>query len=241
MGRLFRAGREIGPISPPDAESHDGERYELLDELATGGMAAVYLGRLRRPMGFSRLVAIKCMHPQYAKDPRSRRCYWTRHVSPPVWGHPNIDSHARYRRRWRNPPASSIMEYVEDEVARGASSARSRCQRPHPRVAVACAIIHDLLLGLHEAHEDYGRRRRRARDHSSRRLAAETSWSAWTDGLARVLDFRDRQGAEPRPHTATKAGSRQIPYMPPEQLFGEALDHRVDIMPRPASCSGSRS
>ena len=48
----------------------DGERYELLGELASGGMATVYLARMRRQsMGFSRLVAIKCMHPQFAKDP----------------------------------------------------------------------------------------------------------------------------------------------------------------------------
>src|SRR5437868_989967 len=50
-------------------ERRDGERYELIGELASGGMATVYLARMRRPMGFSRLVAVKCMHPQYAKDP----------------------------------------------------------------------------------------------------------------------------------------------------------------------------
>ena len=54
-----------------DHERHvrDGDRYELVGELASGGMATVYLARMRRPMGFSRLVAVKCMHPQYAKDP----------------------------------------------------------------------------------------------------------------------------------------------------------------------------
>src|ERR1043166_128674 len=47
----------------------DGDRYELVGELASGGMATVWLARMRRPMGFSRLVAVKCMHPQFAKDP----------------------------------------------------------------------------------------------------------------------------------------------------------------------------
>jgi serine/threonine-protein kinase len=32
-------------------------------------MATVYLGRLRGPIGFSRTVAIKRLHPRYAKDP----------------------------------------------------------------------------------------------------------------------------------------------------------------------------
>ncbi|MEA2750285.1 MAG: eukaryotic-like serine/threonine-protein kinase, partial [Myxococcales bacterium] len=52
--------KRIVPTSR-DAE-REGDRYELLGELATGGMATVYLGRMRRPMGFNRLVAIKCMH-----------------------------------------------------------------------------------------------------------------------------------------------------------------------------------
>jgi hypothetical protein len=41
-------------------------RYELLLKIATGGMATVHLGRLKRDHGFWRLVAIK-------RAPRRRR------------------------------------------------------------------------------------------------------------------------------------------------------------------------
>src|SRR6476619_3122039 len=44
-------------------------RYALYDEVAAGGMATVHLGRLLGPVGFSRTVAIKRMHAQFAKDP----------------------------------------------------------------------------------------------------------------------------------------------------------------------------
>src|SRR5262245_5929500 len=44
-------------------------RYELGDEIAAGGMATVHLGKLVGPVGFSRTVAIKRLHPQFAKDP----------------------------------------------------------------------------------------------------------------------------------------------------------------------------
>src|SRR3712207_6481378 len=43
-------------------------RYVLFEELAHGGMATVYLGRLRGPMGFKRTVAVKQLHAQYARD-----------------------------------------------------------------------------------------------------------------------------------------------------------------------------
>src|SRR5205809_4289494 len=44
-------------------------RYILHGELAAGGMATVHFGRLVGPVGFSRTVAIKRLHAQYAKDP----------------------------------------------------------------------------------------------------------------------------------------------------------------------------
>ena len=43
-------------------------RYALYGEVAAGGMATVHLGRLLGPVGFSRTVAIKKLHPQFAKD-----------------------------------------------------------------------------------------------------------------------------------------------------------------------------
>src|ERR1035437_5673717 len=45
-------------------------RYALYGEIASGGMATVYLGRLLGPVGFSRTVAIKRLHPHLASDPQ---------------------------------------------------------------------------------------------------------------------------------------------------------------------------
>src|SRR6476620_11342552 len=44
-------------------------RYALYGEIAAGGMATVHFGRLLGPVGFSRTVAIKRLHPQFAKNP----------------------------------------------------------------------------------------------------------------------------------------------------------------------------
>src|SRR5678815_626418 len=44
-------------------------RYALYSEIASGGMATVHIGRLLGPVGFARTIAIKRLHPQYAKDP----------------------------------------------------------------------------------------------------------------------------------------------------------------------------
>src|SRR5690348_5571950 len=43
-------------------------RYAIYDAIASGGMATVHLGRLLGTAGFLRTVAIKRLHPQYARE-----------------------------------------------------------------------------------------------------------------------------------------------------------------------------
>src|SRR5262245_31150582 len=43
-------------------------RYRVYGDIASGGMATVHYGRLLGAAGFSRTVAIKRLHAQYAKD-----------------------------------------------------------------------------------------------------------------------------------------------------------------------------
>src|SRR5438045_2581099 len=43
-------------------------RYAIHDPIAAGGMGTVHFGRLLGPAGFSRIVAIKRLHPHLAKD-----------------------------------------------------------------------------------------------------------------------------------------------------------------------------
>src|SRR3984885_6075107 len=42
--------------------------YELVERVATGGMAEVYLARRAGPHGFSKIVALKRILPQLARD-----------------------------------------------------------------------------------------------------------------------------------------------------------------------------
>ena len=44
------------------------DRYELLCPIATGGMAAVWAARLSAKHGFEKLLAVKTILPEFAKD-----------------------------------------------------------------------------------------------------------------------------------------------------------------------------
>ena len=202
----------------------DGQRYELLGELATGGMATVYLGRMRRPMGFARLVAIKCMHPQYAKDPSFASMFLDEARLTARLRHPNIVPTLDIVADGGH--LLIVMEYVEGESLAGLLRLVRAASDRIP-VAVACAIIHDLLLGLHEAHE--------ATDDDGSALAiihrdvSPQNVIVGLDGLARVLDFGVAKARSRVHHSNENEIKGKIPYMPPEQLFGESVDRRVDI------------
>ncbi len=67
------------PSPPAGAPYTVVGRYAIFDEIASGGMATVHLGRLVGAAGFSRTVAIKRLHPQLARDRRRRRrARWSR-------------------------------------------------------------------------------------------------------------------------------------------------------------------
>src|SRR5262245_53534472 len=50
-----------GPEAAPRARRIG--RYEIVEPIASGGMATVHLARMRGPGGFRKLVALKTIHP----------------------------------------------------------------------------------------------------------------------------------------------------------------------------------
>ena len=201
-----------------------GERYELLGELASGGMATVYLARMNRMMGFSRLVAIKCMHPQFAKDPSFVSMFMDEARLTARLRHPNIVPTVDIVAE--EGQLLLVMEYVEGaslaHLLRAARNAGVKIP-----VAIACAIVHDMLLGLHEAHQ--------TKDDDGLPLSiihrdvSPQNVLVGVDGLSRVLDFGVAKARQNTHRSNDNEIKGKIPYMPPEQLFGEALDHRVDV------------
>ena len=62
-------------------------RYELLDKIGTGGMAVVYKARCHR---LNRLVAIKILKDEFAKDEEFRRRFQHEGEAVAMLSHPNI-------------------------------------------------------------------------------------------------------------------------------------------------------
>jgi eukaryotic-like serine/threonine-protein kinase len=199
-------------------------RYALYGELASGGMATVHLGRLLGPVGFSRTVAIKRLHEQFAKDPEfvsmfldeARLCARIRH--PNVV--PTLDVIAGDRQ------LLLVMEYVQGEsLSRLHRAAIAKKERVPLKVAVA--IISGVLHGLHAAHE--------AKDEKGHPLGivhrdvSPQNVLVGADGVARVLDFGIAK-AKGRLYTTQDGRVKgKLAYMAPEQLRSDPVDRKSDI------------
>src|SRR3954469_2726332 len=80
-----------GPV-PRSCDRRRVGRYLICGEMASGGMASVHLGRLLGPVGFSKIVAIKRLHSEFAEDPEFLAMLIEEARLASVINHPNVVS-----------------------------------------------------------------------------------------------------------------------------------------------------
>ncbi|HEX4479033.1 MAG TPA: serine/threonine-protein kinase [Polyangiaceae bacterium] len=194
-------------------------RYLLCDPIASGGMATVHLGRLLGPVGFSRVVAIKRLHPSYACDPEFVAMF--------------LDE-ARVTARIRHPNVASTLDvvvlhgelFVVMDYVHGEALSKMLRSGAVP-VPIAASIMAGVLYGLHAAHEastDDGTPLRIVhRDVSPQNILVGS------DGTARVVDFGVAKAVGRLQTTREGALKGKIRYMSPEQISSEDVDRRSDI------------
>ncbi|MBX3202655.1 MAG: protein kinase, partial [Labilithrix sp.] len=125
-------------------------RYALYNEIAAGGMATIHLGRLLGPVGFARTVAVKRLHPQFAKDPEFVSMFLDEARLAARVQHPNVV--ATIDVVATDGELFLIMDYVRGEsLSKILRTIRKQNRRVPPRIAAAimCGFLH----GLHSAHE----------------------------------------------------------------------------------------
>jgi eukaryotic-like serine/threonine-protein kinase len=198
-------------------------RYRVCSELASGGMATVHLGCLLGPAGFSKLVAIKCLHDQLALEKEFVSMFLDEARLASSIHHPNVV--ATLDVVAENGELLVVMEYVHGETLAGlCRAARQVGELPAPAVVVR--ILCDALDGLHAAHVASLAGQPLNIVH---RDVSPQNIMVGADGNTRVLDFGIAQAALSSRVTAAGVVKGKIAYMSPEQLQGQAIDARTDI------------
>jgi serine/threonine-protein kinase len=199
-------------------------RYALFDAIGSGGMATVHLGRLLGAVGFTRTVAVKRLHPQFAEDPELVTRFLDEARLAARLRHPNVvptlDVIAE------GSELLLVMDYVLGEsLSRLLRATDERAQRVP--VPVATTLLADALEGLHAAHEataeDGEPLRMVHRDMSPQNVLVGA------DGIARVLDFGIATAVRRLQVTRGDQLRGKLGYMAPEQLARRPVDRRTDV------------
>jgi eukaryotic-like serine/threonine-protein kinase len=200
------------------------DRYELIAELAAGGMATVFLARIGGAGGFERFVAIKRLHPHLAHEHDFVDMFLDEARLAAGIHHPNVvpilevgESSAGFYQ---------VMEYIEgDTLANLDRAAQEGELLPLP---VLLRISVDALLGLHAAHE-----RKDARGvlvDLVHRDVSPQNILVGVDGTSRITDFGVARATTRLSSTRSGDLKGKLAYMAPEQVLGEPdLDRRADV------------
>ena len=199
-------------------------RYETIAQIASGGMATVYLGRAVGVGGFERKVAIKVMHDHIADDPDFVAMFLDEARLAARIHHPNVVGTIDVQKT--DEAMFLVMEYIEGASLRRVLRACKKEGVELP-LEIALRIMVDTLSGLHAAHQLKGREDELLnlvhRDVSPHNILVGV------DGVSRITDFGVAR-AEAR-LGSTRGGQLKgkIAYMPPEQGRGEEIDRRADV------------
>ena len=191
-------------------------RYVLFGQIGAGGMGSVHLGRRMGAAGFSRLVAIKRLHPHLGKQKELVYAFLDEARIAARISHPNVVSIDDVV--MDGDEVLLVMEYVHGRsLAFLTGAERSRARPVPPPIAAALAV--DMLHGLQAAHE--------ARDERGdllgviHRDVSPQNVLVGADGVARVLDFGIAKALGRLHNTTSGSIKGKLGYMAPERLLTE--------------------
>lgn len=199
-------------------------RYELFGEIASGGMASVRYGRRIGPLGFTRPVAVKRLHAQFANNPDFVSMFMDEARLSARLVHANIV--ATLDVLLAPGEISLVMEYIHGE-ALGVLLERAQEQRDSVPVRIAISLLASVLHGLHAAHD--------ATDdfhsplHVVHRDVSPQNILVGADGVPRMIDFGIARALGRMRSTPSGEIKGKLAYIAPEQLSGGQVDRRADV------------
>ena len=196
-------------------------RYELLARIGSGGMAEVFLAMAQGLAGFNKLVVLKRLRPNIAKDAAMITMFLDEARLSARLRHPNIVN--TYEVGEHDGAYFIAMEYLEGQPM-------NRVLKHEDATSIGpelwCHVFAQALNGLHHAHEqsDFDGTPLEIvhRDLSPHNLFLSYS------GEVKVVDFGVARATVNVATTGTGMLKGKANYMAPEQVRGE-VDRRADI------------
>jgi serine/threonine-protein kinase len=200
-------------------------KYQLVNKLATGGMAEVFLAKVEGPMGFEKTLVLKRILPHLAEDPQFVGMFFTEARVAAQLNHPNVvqifdfgQADGTYYLAMEHIDGPDLRTLAARAVQAGVSLPPAFCAKLISAACEGLAFAHDFTdpttgesLGLIH------------RDISPDNILLSRQ------GAVKVVDFGIAKASNQSHKTRTGLIKGKIAYMPLEQLQGQPLDRRVDV------------
>ena len=199
-------------------------KYSLIDRIAVGGMAEIFLARQAGLEGFEKTIVIKRIRPHLSKQSNFVKMFLNEAKLAAQLNHPNIVQ--IYDLGKIGESYFIAMEYIFGRDMRRIIPKADALGIPFPMV-YALKIASSVCEGLYYAHartDMYGN----ALNIVHRDVTPENIFVSF-DGTVKVLDFGIAKAANQIEQTRAGEIKGKLSYMSPEQCMGKPLDNRSDI------------
>jgi serine/threonine protein kinase len=210
-GRLAQRGVRFG-------------KYVLLNRIAVGGMAEIFLARQEGLEGFEKTICIKRIRPHLSSQPNFVRMFLNEAKLAAQLNHPNIVQ--IYDLGRINESYFIAMEYISGRDMSRIIPKGEKKEIPFPTI-YALKIASNCLEGLYYAHtktDAYGN----PLNIVHRDITPENVLVGF-NGTVKIVDFGIAKASTQLEQTRAGEIKGKLSYMSPEQAMGQQLDARSDI------------
>jgi len=201
-------------------------KYILLEKLASGGMAEVYLAKSPGASGINKFIAIKRILPQYSDHPEFIEMFKEEANIAVNLNHGNVVS--IYDFGIERKQFFLVMEYVEGQNLR---QILNHLKKDNKYFSIDQIVYmgKEVAAGLDHAHRCLNGTTGKPLHITHRDMSPQNIMVSF-EGEVKIVDFGIAKKAESEIE-ATRAGTikGKFGYMSPEQADGQTVDLRTDI------------
>lgn len=200
-------------------------KYVLLERLAAGGMAEVYLAKSLGASGISKFIAVKRILPQYSENPEFVEMFKEEAKIAVNLNHGNVVSIFDFG--IEKHQFFLVMEYVEGQNLRQVLNHLKKDNK-HFSIDQIVYIVKEVAAGLDHAHRCLDGTTGKPLNITHRDMSPQNIMVSF-EGEVKIVDFGIAKAESQMEHTRAGTIKGKFGYMSPEQADGQPVDLRTDI------------
>ncbi len=200
-------------------------KYILLERLAAGGMAEVWLARAPGAGGIGKFVAIKKILSQYSDNPEFIQMFRDEAAIAMHLSHSNIVS--IYEFGQEENQLFLVLDYVEGRNLRQILN-KMKNTKHNFSIDQICYVAKEVAAGLDHAHRCLDSTTGKPLNITHRDMSPQNVMVSF-EGEVKIIDFGIAKAANQLEATKTGTLKGKFGYMSPEQAEGNSIDLRTDI------------